>query len=37
MRAVCNVVWRQVHPDHERGMSDRQRKGEVRDLARQRW
>lgn len=30
-RVVCNVVWRQVHPDHEKGMSDSWRKGEVRD------
>lgn len=37
MRAVCNVVWRQVHPDHERGMSDRWRKGEVRDRGNKQW
>lgn len=30
MRAVCNVVLRQVHPDHEKGMSDKWWKGEVR-------
>lgn len=31
MRVLCNVVWRQVHSDHEWGMSDRWKKGEVSD------
>lgn len=34
MRGVCNVVWQQVHPDHERGMSDRCRGRDGRKSAR---
>lgn len=30
MRELCNVLWMQVHLYHEKAMSDRWRKGEVK-------